>query len=271
MFSVCSVVIFSPNYFPRSLLQSSTSPSDLLGLQKSCTIYPSETSVRSRQTKQYRRTIDCTSDRDSALSKWLIARAIEVNRDVRPVQRLTPVPVYFPDRTAPTWGPLMWTVLRPLTGATTTGSAQSEPIPRFLTDCSDELIARTIGLLGRFVPSSEIDYASRIGGPREAATNEQNRTNNRLHPRSRFSALEVADRPRDRGESRRSSGPTPDTHARLFSWPPCAERERELTCGPLTQTELRPLASATTTGHVQPESILGSPTELLGRMDCSDE
>ena len=32
--------------------------------------------------EQNRRTIDCTSDRDSALSKWLIARAIEVNRDV---------------------------------------------------------------------------------------------------------------------------------------------------------------------------------------------
>ena len=39
--------------------------------------------VRPRKTKQYRRTIDCTSDRDSAISTWLIARAIEVNRDVR--------------------------------------------------------------------------------------------------------------------------------------------------------------------------------------------
>ena len=145
-------------------------------------------------------------------------------------------------------------------------------------DCSDDWIARTIGLLGRldcsdescrFVRSGEIDYASRIGGPREAATNEQTRTNNRLHLRTRFRALDVVNRPRVRGEPQRSSGPAPDTNARLFSWPPSAEREP--TCGPLTPTELRPLASATTTGHVQPESILGSPTELLGRMDCSDE
>ena len=124
----------------------------------------------------------------------------------------------------PPCGLLTPTELRPLASATVTGSTQSESIPRILTDCSDELIARTNGLLGRidcsdelclvelcsvecrrFVRSSEIDYDSRIGGPREAATNEQNRTNNRLHPRSRFSAIEVVDRPRDRGESRRSS------------------------------------------------------------------
>ncbi len=128
-------------------------------------------------------------------------------------------------------------------------------------DCSDESC--------RFVRAGEIDYASRIGGPREAATNEQNRTNNRLHLRTRFSALEVVNRPRVRGEPKRSYGPTPDTHARLFSRPPCAEREP--TCGPLTLTELRPLASATTNGHIQPESILGSPTELLGRLNCSDD
>ena len=137
-------------------------------------------------------------------------------------------------------------------------------------DCSDDWIARTIGLLGRldcsdescrFVRFAEIDYASRIGGPRESATNEQNRTNNRLHPRSRFSALEVVEHTRDRGESYRSSGPSPDTHARLFLWPPNAEHEP--TCGPLTPTELRPLAGATTTGSIQSESI---PRMLT---DCS--
>ncbi len=46
----------------------------------------------------------------------------------------------------------------------------------------------------------------RIGGPREAATNETSPKNQRLHLRSRFRALEVVDRLRDRGEPNRSSG-----------------------------------------------------------------
>ena len=124
-------------------------------------------------------------------------------------------------------------------------------------------------MLGRFVRSCEIDYDSRIGGPREAATNEQTRTNNRLHLRTRFRALEVVNRPRVRGEPNRSSGPTPDTNARLFLWPPNAEHEPM--CGPLTPTELRPLASATTIDRIQSESILGLLADLLGQIDCSDE
>ncbi len=43
-------------------------------------------------------------------------------------------------------------------------------------------------------------------GPREAATNETSPKNQRLHLRTRFHALEVVDRPRVRGEPRRSSG-----------------------------------------------------------------
>ena len=38
--------------------------------------------MRPRQTKLRQSTNGCTANRDSALSKWLIARAIDVNRDV---------------------------------------------------------------------------------------------------------------------------------------------------------------------------------------------
>ena len=40
--------------------------------------------------RRIRRTNGCTSDRGSALLKWLIARAIEVNRTVRRLQTPTP-------------------------------------------------------------------------------------------------------------------------------------------------------------------------------------
>ncbi len=46
--------------------------------------------ARSLSATANRRTIDCTPDRDSALSKWLIARAIEVNRYVLWLQTPTP-------------------------------------------------------------------------------------------------------------------------------------------------------------------------------------
>ena len=42
-----------------------------------------------------------------------------------------------------------------------------------------------------------------ISGPREATKNETSPMNQRLHLRSRFRALEVIDRPRDRVEPRR--------------------------------------------------------------------
>ena len=63
---------------------------------------------------------------------------------------------------------------------------------------------------------TEFVYDRRIGGPREAATNEQNLTNKRLHLRSRFSDLEVVGRLRDRGEPRRSYDLAPEANARSF-------------------------------------------------------
>ncbi len=46
-------------------------------------LHASAVHVRPRQTNKTVRTIDCTPDRDSALSKWLNTLAIEVNRTVR--------------------------------------------------------------------------------------------------------------------------------------------------------------------------------------------
>ena len=148
-----------------------------------------------------------------------------------------------------------------------TDDCSDEPC-RFVRTASSDLSRKSDPILSELSGLPKSSMMQLISGPREAATNDPTATNKWFHPRSRFSGLAVANRPRDRGEPSRSYGPTPDTHARLFLWPPSAEREP--TCGPLTLTELRPLASATTNGHIQPESILGSPTELLGRLNCSD-
>ena len=93
----------SLNQFPESRLAdcsdkliARTRPADLCGLPKSAMIPVTAVHVGPRRTNKTVRTIDCTSDRDSALSKWMIARAIEVNRDVLRLQRLTPMPVDFP-------------------------------------------------------------------------------------------------------------------------------------------------------------------------------
>ena len=78
-----------------------TNPADLCGLPKSTMIPGYAVHVRPRQTNKTVRTINCTPDRDSALSRWLIARAIEVNCDVLRLQRLKPMPVDFPTRPMP--------------------------------------------------------------------------------------------------------------------------------------------------------------------------
>ena len=133
-----------------------------------------------------------------------------------------------------------------------TDDCSDEPC-RFVRTASSDLSRKSDPILSELSGLPKSSMMQLISGPREAATNDPTATNKWFHPRSRFSGLEVANRPRDRGEPSRSSGPTPDTHARSFPWPTSSEREP--TCGPLTPTELRPLAGATTTSSTQTESI----------------
>ncbi len=83
-----------------------------------------------------------------------------------------------------------------------TDDCSDEPY-RFARTASSHLSRKSDPILSELSDLAKSSRMQLISGPREAATNDPTATNKWFHPRSRFSALEVANRLRDRGEPSR--------------------------------------------------------------------